>query len=208
VHCGDAKASSFISKVWGEVFAHFDVVAIKFTLVCGIHCLACRAEFFAKKSPWSQRKLWACSWLCSSHVSPFSVSVSLGFQRPAHASSPNACLIIASVSITFLSEICTRFVAHSLWGPSRNRIRPDTRLQMKGRKNQHVHSAVWNYVHWLPRYASIIYRCIALLQLLHRRQHQYRKLWIPGYNVPDMRTLTSVSVHCLLVCILDWTIQW
>jgi hypothetical protein len=36
-------------------------------------------------------------------------------------------------------------------------------------KNQHIHPAAWNCIHWLPRYAStIIYRCIALLQLLYR----------------------------------------
>jgi hypothetical protein len=45
-------------------------------------------------------------------------------------------------------------------------------------KNQHFHPAACNLVHWLPRYAStIIYRCIALLQLLYRWQHQSLKLW-------------------------------
>jgi hypothetical protein len=46
-------------------------------------------------------------------------------------------------------------------------------------KNHHVHLTTWNFVHWLPRYASTItYFCIALLQLLYRQQHQSRKLWI------------------------------
>jgi hypothetical protein len=36
-------------------------------------------------------------------------------------------------------------------------------------------------LYWLPRYARpIVYPCIALLQLLYRRQHQSRKLWIPS----------------------------
>jgi hypothetical protein len=61
--------------------------------------------------------------------------------------------------------------------PSRNRIRRDRRLRKKeGSKNQHLHAAAWNSVHWLPRYSStVIYRCIAPLQLLHRWQHQSRK---------------------------------
>jgi hypothetical protein len=48
---------------------------------------------------------------------------------------------------------------------------------------QHIQSAAWDVVHWLPRYASaIIYRCIALLQLLYRWQNQSRKLWTPARN--------------------------
>jgi hypothetical protein len=46
VCCHDATASSFVAKVWGEVFAHFHSVAIKVTVVCGIDCLACQDEFF------------------------------------------------------------------------------------------------------------------------------------------------------------------
>jgi hypothetical protein len=65
--------------------------------------------------------------------------------------------------------------------PSRNRIKPDTRLQMKGRKSQHVHPTAWNFVNWLQRYAStIICRCIALLQLQYRWQHQSGLMPLPG----------------------------
>jgi hypothetical protein len=49
-------------------------------------------------------------------------------------SSLNACLIVARVSRRTLSEICIKFGAVILSGASRNRIRPDTQLQMKGRK--------------------------------------------------------------------------
>jgi hypothetical protein len=34
-------------------------------------------EIFCEQSPWHQRNCWSCSWLCSSPVLPFSVSVSL-----------------------------------------------------------------------------------------------------------------------------------
>jgi hypothetical protein len=45
------------------------------------------------------------------------------------------------------------------WSAVRNHIRPDTRPQIKERKNQHVHPAVCSYVHWLLRYASTIIYC-------------------------------------------------
>jgi hypothetical protein len=87
---------------------------------------------------------------------------------------------------------CTKFDALPLSDPSRNRIKPDTRLQIKGRKNHHVHPAAWNVVHWLPGYVStIIYRCIALLQLLYKWQHQSRKLWTPLVN-PHLKTVSAV----------------
>jgi hypothetical protein len=35
VHCCDARASSFVTKVWGEVFVHFYAVAVKVAAVCG-----------------------------------------------------------------------------------------------------------------------------------------------------------------------------
>jgi hypothetical protein len=34
------------------------------------------------------------------------------------------------------TEICTKLDAYSLSDPSRNRISPDTRLQMKGRRSE------------------------------------------------------------------------
>jgi hypothetical protein len=57
---------------------------------------------------------------------------------------------------TFFFRICTKCYAVFLSDPSCNRIRPDTWLHIKGHKNQHAHPAMWNFVHWLPRYSSII----------------------------------------------------
>jgi hypothetical protein len=92
-------------------------------------------------------------------------------------------LIIVRVSVALFSKICTKLDAVPLSVPSRNLIRPNTRLQIKGHKKSALHPAAWNFVNWLPRYAStIIYRCIALLQLLNRWQYQSRKLWIPHLN--------------------------
>jgi hypothetical protein len=82
------------------------------------------------------------------------------------------------------SEICVTLDAVPLSDLSWNGVMLDTWLQIKWWKNQHVHPAVWNFVCWLPRYAStIIYHCIALIQLLYRWQHQSWKLWITPHIV-------------------------
>jgi hypothetical protein len=74
--------------------------------------------------------------------------------------------------------LCTYSDAVPSLNPSENRISQHTRLQIKGRRIQHVHSAAWNLVQCLSRYVStIIYRCSALL-LLYKWQHHSRNLWI------------------------------
>jgi hypothetical protein len=79
--------------------------------------------------------------------------------------------------------------------PSRNRIRSDTRLKIKGRKNQYIHPAAWNFFPEPLRFAStIIYRCIALLQLLYRWQHQSRKLWMPPSYIHAPREIRNWDI--------------
>jgi hypothetical protein len=51
VRCRDATASSFVAKVRGKVFSHFQAVAVKVAVVCGIDRLACQDEFFANSPP-------------------------------------------------------------------------------------------------------------------------------------------------------------
>jgi hypothetical protein len=64
----------------------------------------------------------------------FSVSARFHFPRMAHVFFPelmsNNCHYIRLA----FSEICTKCDAHSLSDPSRNGFRPDTRLQIEGRK--------------------------------------------------------------------------
>jgi hypothetical protein len=83
VRCHDATASSFVEKVWGEVFTHFHLIVVK-------HHSSMRSSLLGlpKQSPWCQRKWWACSWLCSLPDSPFLVSVSLGFPYMVNAFFP------------------------------------------------------------------------------------------------------------------------
>jgi hypothetical protein len=130
VRCRVATASSFVAKVLAEVFAHFYAVAVKRHSSMG-NCL------FGLLGRINYER---CSQVCSSHLSPFSVSVSLGFHCTSHAFFPerlsNHC---QGLRRTF-SEVCTEFEAVPLSDPSRNRIRPDTRLQINGSNNQHIHT--------------------------------------------------------------------
>jgi hypothetical protein len=50
-------------------------------------------------------------------------------------SSPNACLIIATASLTLFSKICTKSDEHSLADALRNRIRPNTWSQIWYKEN-------------------------------------------------------------------------
>jgi hypothetical protein len=158
-----------LSPKFGEKSSHIFTQSPQIvTVVCRIGCMAWQdEEFFVIESlvPWCQRKLLEVSWLCSASVSPFSVSVS--FPYKTHSFFPERlCNHYHGLCRTF-SEIWTKFDAVILSDPSRNLIRPNTRLQVEGHRNQHVHPAVWDFVHWLSRYASArIYRCIALIQLL------------------------------------------
>jgi hypothetical protein len=67
-------------------------------------------------------------------------------------SSLNVYLIFSSLYVAFCPEVFIKLYAHSLSKPLWNCIRTDTRLQIKERKNQHIHPAAWNYVHWLQSY--------------------------------------------------------
>jgi hypothetical protein len=158
--------------------------------------LAFQAEFLVNNPLDVKIKMMSMSWLCSSPVSPFSVSVSLSFPCTAHAlfheRLSNHCQRLRH---TF-SAICKNLDPVNLSEPSLNHIRPDTRFQTKkdvkfgtftqlseilctdSQDTPVLSSTVTSrYYNW---YAStIIYRCIALLQLLYRWQHRSRKLCIP-----------------------------
>jgi hypothetical protein len=56
-------------------------------VVCRINCLVCQDNSL-RTIPLMWKKWWAFSWLCSSSVSPFSISVILDFPCTAHAFFP------------------------------------------------------------------------------------------------------------------------
>jgi hypothetical protein len=99
LRCRDATASFFVAKVWGEIFAHFHAVAVKFHSSMQNWRFGLPEAILCEQSPRCKRKLWACSWLSSSPVSPFSVSMSLDFRVRLLLSSSNACLIISKISV-------------------------------------------------------------------------------------------------------------
>jgi hypothetical protein len=189
MRCRDAIASSFVTKVRGEVFAHFHAVAVKLHSSVRNWLFGLPGRILCEQSPWCQIKWCACSWLCSSPASPMLM-----------LSYPNACPMIVGVSVSLFPRLADNFYAHSLSDPSRNRISPDTRLQMKGRINQHTHPAAWNVVLWFPRYAStIICRCIALLQLLYigstsPQNHGYLLVYFSVYA--QLHFSSSSSLYC------------
>jgi hypothetical protein len=95
VCCRDATASSFVAKVWGEFFAHFHAVAVKYNNGMQNWLFGLPGQILCEQPP--------CSWLCTSPVSPFSVLVSLDMPFKnlctAHALFPERLLIIARISL-------------------------------------------------------------------------------------------------------------
>jgi hypothetical protein len=84
-----------------------------------------------EKSPWCEIKLWACSWVCSTAAffglpwNEHAIKIRLySSSFPEHL----------SIRRTF-PDICTIFDAVSLSDMLRNHITPDSRFQIKGRKN-------------------------------------------------------------------------
>jgi hypothetical protein len=141
-----------------------------------------------EQSPWCQWKWWAWSWLL--HLSRlFQYHWVWTFYVRLMLSSPKACLIIARVSVALFPK-CALLPLD----PSRNHIRRGTQLQIKGHKNQYIHPAAWNFLHWLQRYASI-----SLLQVLKRWQDLSQKLWIQRRIVQEIRMLVLINlVRCFM----------
>jgi hypothetical protein len=176
VCCCDATASSFVSKVRGKVFTHFHTVAIKRHNSMQNWLFGLPGQIFSyEQSPCCQRKWWAFPWLCSSPVSPVSVSVNLNFLCMAHAFFPEHLSIHYQGLSHFSRDL------HKIWSCSFVvSIAKSHDSKWKDLKNQKFRI----FLHRLPRYASIIiYCCIVLLQLLYIFQHQSRKLRIPHHII-------------------------
>jgi hypothetical protein len=115
----------FGAKVRREVFAHFYTATIKHHSSMWNCPFGLPGRILCDQSPWCERKWWIiCSWRCSSHLSPFSVSVSLDLPCMPHAFFPerlsNHCQGLRHIS----SEICWNLMLFvCLSYPSRNRIR-------------------------------------------------------------------------------------
>jgi hypothetical protein len=73
VCCRDAAASSLVTKIQGEIFAHFYAVAVICHSSMQNWLFYLLGRILCEQFPWCHKKWWACSWLCSSPVSSFSV---------------------------------------------------------------------------------------------------------------------------------------
>jgi hypothetical protein len=131
VHYRDATSCSFVAKVRGEVFAHFIAFIVKrhssvrnwlFGLPGRILDESILHFVFYLSRRFRFRWVWT-----------FRVRLKLY--------SPNTCLIIAGIFVAFYFEICTKFSALLLSDPSRRRIRPDTRLQIKWCKTSELRTS-------------------------------------------------------------------
>jgi hypothetical protein len=105
VCCRDATASSFVAKLCAKVFVHFHAVVVQCLSSMQNLLFGLPGPILCEQSPLCQRKLWACSWFCSSSVSPFTVSLSLDFQCMV----PDTSLIIARVSMAPFWDL------HKIW---------------------------------------------------------------------------------------------
>jgi hypothetical protein len=79
VRCRDATPSSIAPKVRGEVFSHFHAIAVKIHSSMRDWLFGYPGRILCAQSPWCRRKWGVCSWLCSSPLSPYSVSMSSDF---------------------------------------------------------------------------------------------------------------------------------
>jgi hypothetical protein len=128
VHCSDATTSYYVTKVWGEVLAHFHAVAIKHHSNMWNWLSGLPGWIFCEQSLRRQEN--------DEHALDFALLLSHLFQSrwvwtfrvQLMLSSPNACLITASVSVTLFQDF------HKILCCSKNHIRPDTQFQIKGCK--------------------------------------------------------------------------
>jgi hypothetical protein len=160
VRSRDAKGNSFVAKVRGEVFKHFQALAIKRHSSVWNWLFRLPGRILCEQSRTCQG-WWTCSWLFSS-LSRLFRSGWVWTLCMAHAFFSellsNQCRVSAAHCRDFLNTIwCCCFV-----GSISKSHKGDTRLQIRGRGAQHFHPATWHFVHLLHGYTRInFYRCAA-----------------------------------------------
>jgi hypothetical protein len=116
VRCRDATASSSVSKVRGEVFAHFHAIAVKRYSSTRNWLFGMPGRILYEQFPWCQRKWWACSFVCFSPVTLFRSALNRVYHSNTRVwlmlSWPNACLIIVR-SIALFPRFARKSDTHS-----------------------------------------------------------------------------------------------
>jgi hypothetical protein len=128
-----------LSPKFGSKSSHiFTQSPLNFTVVCGIDCLTCQGEFFKNNSLAKENDEHALDFtLQLSHLFLVLLSLDMSFKHPcrAHAFFTERLSNQRQSLRRTVSEICTKCDAVPLSDPSRNGVRPDTRLQIRGLKN-------------------------------------------------------------------------
>jgi hypothetical protein len=106
--CHDATAGSFVAKVRGEVFAHFQPIAVERHSSMR-NCLACQHEFYGT-IPFMSKKMMSMLLTLFFACLAFFFGLGLTFRVQLMISSPNACLIIARVSVALLPKFAHNFM--------------------------------------------------------------------------------------------------
>jgi hypothetical protein len=133
VCCRDATVGPFfVAKIRDGLLAHFHVVPAKLHSSMRNWLFGLPGRILYEQPPCCQIKLWACSWLCSSLVTPLSLSTSFNFLCTAHTFFPERLPNHRQSIRRIFSDICTNFDAVPLSDPSRNHLKPETRLQFGG----------------------------------------------------------------------------
>jgi hypothetical protein len=154
MRCYDETTSSFVAKFRCEIFQQFYAVAIE-----RHSSLASQDEFLIRK-PLDDNEKDFDLYLSRVLRSVLNRELHSNTKCTARAFSPK----LLSKHCQCLHPFFPRFVQNL----TRNRIRPESRLQIKRRKKPS--HQLYNFINWLQRYSStVIYRCIARLQIL----------WIP-----------------------------
>jgi hypothetical protein len=149
VICRDGTVSFSWLKL-EQFFAHFHAVT------WGIDCLACQGEFFVNNLldvKENYENAVGFTLQLSRHFrSRWVTTFRIGIMPP----SPNACLIIARVTVSLFPK----FVQNLMLFLCRIRsvIASGQMNDSKGKyvKNQYLYTAAWMFVHWLPRYDNTI----------------------------------------------------
>jgi hypothetical protein len=116
-----------VSEVRGEVFAHFHSSAVKHHGIMQNWLFFLPGRFICEQSSWRQIKWWACSCLCFSPLSSFSVFVCFDFPCTAHAFFPERLSNYFPVPpFHFFRDLLKSDAV-----PLSDRIRSDTGLQIK-----------------------------------------------------------------------------
>jgi hypothetical protein len=122
----------FVAKFRGEVIAHCKAVAVKRHSSMRNWLFGLPGWIFCEQSAWCERKLWACidfafTWLAFIGLGEFGIF---------HSNTPvrlmlsylNTCIVIPRVSVSLYPRFAQNLMHNSPSDPSRNCIRPDTRL--------------------------------------------------------------------------------